>query len=172
MNFNPARLTLARKRRRLTNKGLAELIGVSPVTITRLEKGENAPDEKTVKAIVEKLGFAYDFFFGDDFDDLPKEAASFRSLTSITAKERDAALAAGSLAYMLSDWVTERFNLPEPDLIDLSNERDPYAAALSLRHYWGLGEKPVKNMVKLMEAKGIRVFSLAENTKNVDAFSC
>ncbi|HRK98462.1 MAG TPA: ImmA/IrrE family metallo-endopeptidase [Alphaproteobacteria bacterium] len=172
MSFNPARLALARKRQRLTSKGLAELIGVSPVTITRLEKGENEPDERTVKAIVEKTGFPYNFFFDKDFDELPKEAASFRSLTSITAKERDAALAAGAIAYMLSDWVEEKFNLPKPDLLDLSNERDPHAAALSLRHYWGLGEKPIGNMIKLLESRGIRVFSLAENTKNVDAFSC
>ena len=27
-------------------------------------------------------------------------------------------------------------------------------------------------MIKLLESKGVRVFSLAENTKNVDAFSC
>jgi Zn-dependent peptidase ImmA (M78 family) len=27
-------------------------------------------------------------------------------------------------------------------------------------------------MIKLLETKGVRVFSLAENTKNVDAFSC
>ncbi len=170
--FNPARLILARKRRRLKSKGLAELIGVSPVTITRLEKGKNEPDEKTLNELVNKLNFPRDFFFGGDFDDLSTESASFRSLTSMTAKERDAALAAGSLAYMLSDWVCEKFNLPEPDLINLSDERNPHAAAVSLRHYWGLGEKPISNMIRLLESKGIRVFSLSENTKSVDAFSC
>src|SRR5205085_7960830 len=33
-------------------------------------------------------------------------------------------------------------------------------------------ELPISNMIKLLESKGVRVFSLAENTKNVDAFSC
>jgi hypothetical protein len=36
---------------------------------------------------------------------------------------------------------------------------------------WALGEQPI-SMIKLLESKGVRVFSLAENTKTVDAFSC
>lgn len=170
--FNPSRLSIARQRRRLTCKGLAERIKVSPVTVTRIEKGHNEPDSETLDAIVKELKFPREFFFGEDIDELPKEAASFRSLTSITARERDAALSAGSLAYLLSDWVTDRFNLPSADLIDLSHERDPFSASISLRQYWALGEAPISNMVRLLESKGIRVFSLSENTKNVDAFSC
>jgi Zn-dependent peptidase ImmA (M78 family) len=42
---------------------------------------------------------------------------------------------------------------------------------MALRHNWGLGERPIRNMVHLMEAKGIRIFSLAEDTVDVDAFS-
>jgi Zn-dependent peptidase ImmA (M78 family)/DNA-binding XRE family transcriptional regulator len=170
--FNPQRLSLARKRRRLTSKGFAELIGISPVTVTRLENGNNEPDPATVDLIVNALNFPRQFFFEDDIDDLEKESASFRSLTSMTARERDAALASGSFAYLLSDYVTARFNLPEPKLIDLSHERDPAAAARTVRQEWGLGEQPIPSMIRLLESKGVRVFSLAENTKNVDAFSC
>jgi Zn-dependent peptidase ImmA (M78 family)/DNA-binding XRE family transcriptional regulator len=170
--FNCNRLILARKRRKLKSKSLADLVGVSPVTITRIENGYNEPDEQTLNAIIKALKFPREFFFGKDIDELTTEAASFRSLTSMTATERDAALSAGELAYYLSDWVSERFNLPETDLIDLSHENEPESASRSLRQHWGLGEKPVSNMIKLLESKGIRVFSLAENTKNVDAFSC
>ena len=170
--FNASRLCLARKRRRLTAKGFAELLGMSPVTVTRLEAGQNEPEPETVDAMARVLDFPREFFFGDDIDELTKDAASFRSLTSMTAKEREAALAAGALAYLLSDWVAARFNLPEPDLIDLSQERDPEAAARTLRQHWALGEQPISNMLQLLEAKGVRVFSLAENTQNVDAFSC
>jgi len=148
------------------------LIGMSPVTVTRLEKANNEPEPETVDLIAKKLGFPREFFFGDDIDDLAKDAASFRSLTSMTARERDAALASGSLAYLLSDYVAAKFNLPEPKLIDLSHERDPAAAARTLRQEWALGEQPISNMIKLLESKGVRVFSLAENTKSVDAFSC
>jgi len=145
---------------------------MSPVTVTRLEKANNEPEPETVDLIAKKLGFPREFFFGGDIDDLSKDAASFRSLTSMTARERDAALASGSLAYLLSDYVAAKFNLPEPKLIDLSHERDPAAAARTVRQVWALGEQPIGSMIKLLESKGVRVFSLAENTKNVDAFSC
>src|SRR3546814_9447087 len=90
----------------------------------------------------------------------------------MSARERDAALAAGSLAYEVIDWVSERFTLPKADILDLGHERDPASAARMLRQYWSIGEKPVGNMIKLLESKGVHVFSLAEDTKNVDAFSC
>lgn len=170
--FNPNRLIIARKRRRLTKKELAERIDVTPLTITRIEKGENEPEPSTLNAFIKELNFPKEFFLGDDMDEPTKESVSFRSLTSMTAKERDAALAAGSLAYLASDWVSERFNLPEVDLIHLGYEREPDVAARTLRQYWGLGEKPISNVIKLLESKGVRVFSLSENTKNVDAFSC
>lgn len=172
MTFNHLRMALARKRKKIASKALAELVGVSPVTISRIENGNNDPEPTTAAAIAKALGFPIGFFYGDDVDTLSTEAASFRSLTTMTAKEKDAALAAGSLAYLLSDWVNERFNLPEVDLPDLQYEGDPETSAKILRQHWGLGETPISNMIKLMESKGIRVFSLAENTKNVDAFSC
>lgn len=172
MSFSHSRLILARKRRKLTSKKLAELIKVSPVTITRLEKSKNEPDEATVVKLAEALRFPIGFFYEDDVDALSDSAASFRSLTSMTAKEKDAALSAGSFAYLLSDWVNEKFNLPSADLPALQYEGDPEMSAKILRQYWGIGEAPISNMIKLLESKGVRVFSLAENTKNVDAFSC
>ena len=168
--FNPSRLTLARKRRRFSKKELAEAVGVTPHSVLRYETGEIEPTDEVIARLSDTLKFPADFFFGADIDDIHQDAASFRSLSSISAKDRDAALAAGSLAYILSDWVEERFDLPRPDLLDLGGDK-PEIAARSLREKWGLGEQPIKNMAHLLEAKGVRLFSLAENTMTVDAFS-
>ena len=169
--FNQKRLSLARKRRRLTAKGLAERAGLSALTVTRLEKGENQPDDSTVHQLSDALGYPAEFFYGDDPEALDTEAISFRSLTRMTAKERDAAISAGVLGLQLNDWVEDRFTLPEPHLLDLSYETDPEAAARSLRQHLGLGEKPIGSIVRLLEVHGVRVFSLSENTATVDAFS-
>jgi Zn-dependent peptidase ImmA (M78 family)/DNA-binding XRE family transcriptional regulator len=168
--FTPGRLSLARKRRRLTKKGLAKALGVTPHTVLRYESGDITPPDEVATKIAKVLAFPVAFFGSDDVDEPQADAASFRSLTVMSAKERDAALAAGSLAFLLSDWVEQRFNLPQVDLIDLADE-DPDIAARSLRQEWALGERPITNMVHLLEAKGVRVFSLAENTRTVDAFS-
>lgn len=169
--FNNKRLSLARKRRRLTAKGLAERAGLSALTITRLEKGDNQPDDSSVRQIADALAYPIEFFYCDDPEIIDTEAVSFRGLTKMTAKERDAAISAGTLGLQLCDWVEERFSLPEPNLLDLGYETDPEAAARSLRQFWGLGEKPIGSMIRLLETQGVRVLSLSENTASVDAFS-
>lgn len=169
--FNHTRLSLARMRRRLTNKGLAERAGLAALTITRLEKGDNEPDEETIAKIAEALRYPPEFFYGEDLDVMPPEAVSFRSLSKMTAKERNAAISAGSLGLHLSHWVEERFSLPDSKLLDLSHETDSETAARSLRQHWSLGVKPIGHMIRLIEAHGVRVFSLSENTASVDAFS-
>jgi Zn-dependent peptidase ImmA (M78 family)/transcriptional regulator with XRE-family HTH domain len=169
--FNHKRLSLARKRRRLTGKGLAELASISAITVSRLENGENQPDEETTAKLARVLAYPVEFFFDDDPEQIETSAASFRSLTKMSAKERDAAIAAGSLGLQLSDWVESEFRLPKANVLDLSYETDPEVAAGSLRQFWSLGEKPIGNVLGLLEVNGIRVFSLAENTATVDAFS-
>ena len=169
--FNCRRLVLARKRRRLTAKSLAESAGVSVFTITRLEKGENQPDDSTVLRLSDALSYPVEFFFRDDPESINTDSVSFRSMKKMTARERDAAITAGVLGVELNDWVEERFNLPMVQLLDLSYETDIEAAARSLRQHWAMGERPIGSMVRLLEAHGVRVFSLSEDTASVDAFS-
>lgn len=168
--FNANRLSLARKRRRLTGKGLAELCGLTAVTISRLEKGLNEPEPDSLDRLAEALRYPVGFFSGDDIEEIPTEAISFRSLKKMSAKEREAAIAAGGLGLLVSDWVDKEFTLPDVDFPVLDHG-DPEQASVDLRQAWQLGERPISNMIKLMESKGIRVFSLSEATKNVDAYS-
>ncbi|WP_131107498.1 ImmA/IrrE family metallo-endopeptidase [Pseudomonas sp. Sample_10] len=168
LNLN--RLALARKRRQLTKKQLAELAGVSHVTLTRIDKGDTQhPSEDTVTALAKALGYPVSFFYQDDVEELQTEQVSFRSLSTMTIRQRDAALSSGAIGYMFNDWVASRFNLPEPDLPELRVE-DPESAAAAIRRHWGIGFKPIPNLIKLLEAKGVRVFTLSEG-KDVDAFS-
>ena len=168
--FHPDRMALARKRRGLTKKALAERLGVAPLTLTRHEQGTTEPSPRFMEQFASTVGFPPAFFTGPDADEPTKEGTSFRSMSSMLARERDAALAAGAFAFMLSDWIDERFELPAPDLPDLSGET-PSGAARALRERWTLGERPIKNLIGLLEAKGVRIFTLAEQTRNVDAFS-
>jgi Zn-dependent peptidase ImmA (M78 family)/DNA-binding XRE family transcriptional regulator len=169
--FNPRRLSLARMRRRLTAKALSEKTGLAADTISRLENGSNSPDETTIEKLAKALDFPIEFFRDRDPEDIDTGAVSFRSFSKMSAKERDAAISAGCLGLQLSGWVEERFRLPQPNLLDLSYETNPEAAAVSLRQYWGLGEQPIGNMLALLETQGIRLFSLSENTASVNAFS-
>jgi len=81
------------------------------------------------------------------------------------------ALGAGAIAFHVNAWLESKFELPKAALPDLSHEPTPEVAADSLRRYWGIGEMPIRNMIHLLEAKGVRVFSLAIDAREVDAFS-
>ncbi len=103
--FNPDRLDLARKRCRKTARTLSEETGVPAVTISRILNGTSAPTDEQLESFSRALGFPVAFFLQDEIDLVDTKAASFRSLTSMTARERDASLAAGSIAFEISDWV-------------------------------------------------------------------
>lgn len=169
--FIKSRLTLARRRRGLLKSRLAEESGLTVRSITAYEAGTSEPLPAALERIAEVLRFPLDFFSGPSVDELRPETASFRALSRMSAATRNRALAAGQLAMELGDWIAARFNLPPSDVPDLKDFGDPEAAADALRATWNLGERPVGNMVHLLESKGVRVFSLAEDAEDVDGFS-
>jgi Zn-dependent peptidase ImmA (M78 family) len=172
MEFNPSRLVLARKRRGLSKTTLAQQSRISVRSLTYYESKSSpvTPSTEHLNVLAEKLEFPAEFFFGPDIELLDCDAASFRALTKMTASQRDTALAAGSIAKCLCDWIEHRFELPGPKLPSL-RELDPEAAAHVLRTEWGLGERPLPNTVHLLESRGVRVFSLPVDSRRVDAFS-
>lgn len=171
MPVNANRVILARQRNRLSGKALAERAGISSVTISKIENGHQ-PEDGVIDSIATALGYPKSFFFLDSPQVLDPDTVSFRSLKKMSAAERDASLAAGSLGVALYDWIDNKFDLAAPDLIDLSKERSrPETAARLLRQHWKLGDRPIGNVLRLLESRGIRILSLSENTKNVDAYS-
>ncbi len=170
MPFYPARLSVARQRRLLNLKGFADLIGVSTKTVSRWEKGLVEPGEDAVAMFASALKFPVEFFSCGDAEIPSADLVSFRSQTAMSAAVRDAALSAGALGILVSGWIEARFALPEVSVPDL-HLLGPVDAARSLRAEWALGEQPISNMIHLLEAHGVRVFSLAENSVRVNAFS-
>lgn len=169
--FEPSRLILARRRRGWRRSELARQAGLQARTITAYELGERVPPPDRLKAVATALAFPVEFFHLGEVETLRDDGVSFRALTKMTAVQRDRALAAGELALELADWTAQRFELPEPQLPDLRLESNPETAAMALRAAWGLGDRPITNLIRLIESKGVRVFSLAERDRSLDGFS-
>lgn len=171
IEFNPTRLIIARKRRGLSKTALASASKISVRSLGYYESGEVDPSDEHKELLAAALELPIAFFSGPDIEEIALDAASFRSLSTMTAAQRDSALAAGSFAVnLLCKWIEERFELPEPSVPSLRGF-DPETAARALRAKWGLGERPIKNVVHLLEAHGVRVFSLPVDSASVDAFS-
>jgi len=128
------------------------------------------PSDEALQQIAVALGFPVAFFHKEEVNIPNPQAVSFRSLSRMTASTRHRAIASGVLGVELAQWIDSRFNLPVPDLPDL-RETDPETSADNLRTMWGLGRRPIRNVVHLLESKGVRVFSLAQGDYTVDAFS-
>lgn len=173
--FNSERLCIARERRGLTQKALAETAGLTSKTISNYEKAGifDAIASDSMERIASVLEYPIEFFLDRDVPSLPPEAVSFRAMTKLSAQKRDSALGAGKLAQELSAWIDEQFKLPKPNVPDCSFDgySEPERAARTVREAWGIGELSISNIVHLLEANGVRVFSLAENCVEVDAFS-
>lgn len=172
MQLNPGRLKIARLRRKMTYTSLASATGLSSKSVAEYEKADGLfpPSEPTIKLLAETLGYPVSFLCGDDAEFVDPSSVSFRSLKSMKAADQHAAEAAGSLGVIVNSFFESAFNLPECNLPNLRGY-EPEAAAEAVREKWGLGVKSISNMIHMLEANGVRVFSLSENTLDVDAFS-
>ncbi len=164
----PDRIRLARMRRGLSKVMLASGLGLTSRTIANYER-EGAPATAAPR-LGEVLGFPADYFRRPVVTVLTAPQVNFRAGRRTTATQRAAALASGTHAVELSQWVTGRFRLPSVDVPDLTGE-GPLMAAQLLRQAWGLGVTPLPNLVQLSESRGIRVFGLPPLAAAVDAFS-
>ncbi|WP_424362711.1 ImmA/IrrE family metallo-endopeptidase [Methylocystis parvus] len=145
------------------------MLGVDRKTLHRFESTGILSDDILDK-VCSLSGYGRAFFERPILDAPNPGAVSFRSHRSLTAGARDAALAAAMLAFEIDDWVHDRFELPTHSLPQVIN-RTPTEAAAALRAHWGIGEKPIANMINVLEAHGVRVFSLVEETRHLDAYS-
>lgn len=168
--LTPSRLVLARKRQGMTLVRLSKSVGVSTRSLSDYENGRSRPNWQIMKKLAETLEVTSDFLIAPEVEEIPLDRVSFRALSKLTASQRDTALASARIAVMINDWIEERFKLPPCDVPTLPG-RDPEAAAQDVRALWGLGKAPIGNMVHLLESRGVRVFSLAKECYEVDAFS-
>lgn len=169
-SFNPDRLTLARQRRGLTKVALALAAEVAPRTITQYERGAQVPRESTLERIAAALEYPEVYFSLESPDSPDAQATSFRALSRMSARTRDQALSFAATAVDLSNWISERFTTPAPDIPQLS-DLPPSLAADALRREWALGAVPLPHAIDLLEAHGVRVFSLPQELDSVDANS-
>lgn len=167
--FSPSRLKLARQRLALTLTKLAEQSGVSLRSLTNYENGKLAPNEENLLKLANALSVPPKFFNRDTVEAIPVEAASFRKLSKTTATRRDAVLANATLAVEFFAVIESKFRLPAPGTPSF-DKLSPEEAADLVRHRWNLGDRPIANMIHLLESKGVRVAALRHEYTDIDAF--
>ncbi|WP_246025161.1 ImmA/IrrE family metallo-endopeptidase [Saccharopolyspora antimicrobica] len=102
--------------------------------------------------------------------ELAAAAVSFRARKKLAAVKRNAAISSAVLAIEFNQWLERHFDLPQSAVPTLAG-MSPEAAAGVVRAQWGVDLRPVRNVVHLLESRGVRVFALDIDHVEVDAFS-
>lgn len=175
--FRPEQLTLAREKRGLTKAQLADACGVTRRAVSDWEAGRVAAPPLNVLA--RALKFDEGFFTLEIEDRVQAEQASFRALSTLSARDLKSTLATATVVGTFSKWIDEHFDTPSIDVPWLdqlagpipSRTLTPPESAEALRRLWSMGSSPVGDMMALLENRGVRLFSLGGDIREVDAFS-
>lgn len=153
----------------MTLTDLEKASGISRRSITAYENGHAAPTHQTLNDLASALSVSTGFLAGPEIPDLPVNNLSFRAMSKLPASQRDAASAAARIAMLVEELLVTQYKLPQLDIPTLPH-LGPEESAERLRADWKLGDGPIPNIVHLLEAHGVRVFSLAADCSAVDAF--
>lgn len=170
--FNGEKLKFARLYNGFTVEELAKKLGISAQAESLYEMGKVIPPFNKLLVLSKELNFPVSFFLSEDCILLKSGASYFRSLMKTPKKYRtEQKLKVELLARLyaiLSEYVEfPRLNIPT----DLKEFISPEEAAMYLRSFWKLGEKPIPNLLRLLESQGIIVLSFDTKTQDIDAFS-
>lgn len=170
-HFNPERLREARIYR---NKSLEEVgkdLGVSKQMISKYEQGLSIPEVEKIFYLVQSLKFPKDFFFTTNEFKSSTGNAYFRSLLSVSQREKDRQLMKVENISILRMFLENDIEFPKITLPDLSEIEDIEEKTKKLRLLWGLEDKPITNMVELLEEKGLVITDMSLSDDKIDAFS-
>lgn len=172
-SFNGNRLKTARQYRGLTVEELSQKINVSKQAVSQYETGkiEDVPFQK-ILAISGALNFPYRYFAQEDISNIKTGATYFRSLMKTSKKYRLAQEIKMEHIATIYSFLNEYVTFPQLNLPGWIGEiSSPAEAAKELRNYWGLGDKPIDNIMRTVEQNGIIVTTFATDTDDIDAFS-
>ncbi len=177
--FVGSRLTLARQLAGMKKNELAESIGKTPTAIASYEAGRSRPAASTVARLCIALGVEPDFFLataGTERSEANSLEPHYRSLRSTTQLIRNQATAYG---WIVNDAVAvfeRHVEMPPLDLpMDTPSGHGeisrPAVAARALRAAWGLGNEPVRHLLRTAENHGIICVFSPFQIASVDAYS-
>jgi Zn-dependent peptidase ImmA (M78 family)/transcriptional regulator with XRE-family HTH domain len=176
--FDGPRLAMARQLAGLRKSELAKLVNKSATAVAGWESGEKRPAAGTVAELALALGVDAGFFAvrQEDVSAL-SGVPHFRSLRSTSQLSRDQAFAYGRLALDIVSNLDRHIEFPEVDVpqfpveVDATDCDGPEQAAGAVRSMWGIGQGPVRHVVRTIENRGVLVVFSPPQTAAVDAYS-
>jgi hypothetical protein len=153
----------------LARTDLASVTGVSVSALTSYEKGSSNPDVRDIEVLAAELGVHPEFFYLHDMEEVPESVVSFRRASKTSKRQQCAARGAAQMAVEFFGVIESAFKLPDLQVPEI-DDATPEQAAEEVRAQWHLADRPIADMMSLLESKGVRILSLDHRCKDVDAF--
>ncbi len=171
--FNGMRLRMGRVYRGKTINDLAELLGVTKQMISKYEHGKSVPSSEMLFKLEQYLQFPRNFFFEDENEVVHIGNTYFRSLSTTPKKDLEAQKLKLLFLSKIYRCIAEYIKFPIVNLPELSEGAidSIELAASEAREFWGLGQNPIPNMVRQLEANGVIVNTSRTNFSTIDAFT-
>ena len=169
--FNKDRLKAAREYREIGVGELAELLGVKRQTISMCESVRLPnPGVENIRKMSEVLKFPVDFFL-ERTEEHEMGPVFFRSL--LTSNNRYKAAQEQRMEFIehIYECIRSYLEFPKHNFPAYNPNLTPEEAAQKLREQWGLGNKPIKDLVYIVEDHGVVVTTFESSSDDVDAFS-
>lgn len=172
--FNGERLKQVRLYRGLTIKDLAEMVKVSKQAISQYEKGIVTPKADKMMNIVAELKFPRKFYY-EDTSELKHGEVFFRSKLSATKRDQYTMIETIDFVSKIYHFLEKYISFPSFDLLsnddEITEKLNVEELTTALRNHWGIDEKPIKNMVNLLETRGVITAEFNNDKLAIDAFS-
>ena len=164
------RVRQARELKRLTQKQVADAVGVNQSTIARIEDGTTlSPLYDLLSAIARETDVTVEFFKREPVKPFPKGSLVYRARSRITLGEQNQAHQYAKLLVEQTQRMGKRLSLPA---LQLPICEDPAQAARLTRGVLGIAPlNSMPHLVNRLERHGIVVFGLPFRMEKVDAFS-
>lgn len=168
-DFNGERLKKARIYREMTVVELAQKMKCERQVISMYENNKLKPSDNIIKRIAKELYFPSKFFLEKE-KKIIQGSSYFRALLTTNKKYRKKQVERmeflSQIYFFLQDYIEfPTLNLPN------CFYKTPEEAALLLREAWGLGLKPINNLIYEVEKHGIIVTGFPTSIDYIDTFS-
>lgn len=169
--FNGSRLREGRIYRGLTITDLAAELGVSKQMISKYENDKAVPNLDALLTLTRILKFPKEYFYETSVE-VKTGSTYFRSLLSTGKKEREMHYDRVKYLTIIRALLEEYVDFPELDVPDFSDQDTERVEEIAekVREAWSLEDKPIKDIIYLLETKGFVISSLMLGKKSIDAF--
>ena len=170
-NVNTNMIILAREARGLSQADLAEMIGISATSLSKIERCDIGINDKVVETIAEKTNFPVHFFKQDGY--IVPENLNYRKRDVVAQKLITPIHAQVNIIRKHIHFLTMALNITKPNVpvLEVSETETPQTIAIKLRKLWKQTTPIIEDLTKLIESNGIVISSFPFGTDRVDSRS-